>query len=152
MNQEDFIKGVFYVLEETFESSKDADGSIYLDRKIGVFETLDKTTAEQASQIINETTVAAHTEHLRFYVWVLNESLKGDITVNWADSWRVQTVNEIEWGELKDALREIYQTTRETLQNVETWDDEKIGEAIAIIAHTAYHFGAIRQILKSAQK
>jgi hypothetical protein len=149
MNKEDFLKGVFDVLEETFESSKGAAGSIYLDRKIGVFETLEKITAERASQVVNDTTIAAHTEHLRFYVWVLNESLTGDITVNWADSWRVLTVNEIEWEELQTALREIYQTTRETLQNVDEWNAEKVGEAVAIIAHTAYHFGAIRQILKA---
>lgn len=149
MNQADFIKGMLAVLEETFESSKDGAGSIYLDRKIGVFQTLDAISAEQASQIINDTSIAAHTEHLRFYVWVLNESLQRDITVNWEDSWRVLTVNEIEWDELRFALREIYQTTRETLQNIDDWNAEKVGEAVAIIAHTAYHFGAIRQSLKA---
>ena len=35
------------------------------------------------------------------------------------------------------------------LPEIETWNEENIGEAVAIIAHTAYHLGAIRQMAKN---
>jgi len=39
-----------------------------------------------------------------------------------------------------------------TFAAVETWNQDNIGDAVAIIAHTAYHLGAIRQMAKNVGK
>ena len=149
INRDDFLTGLLYLLEETFESSKEGEGSAFLDRGVGFFRTLDSLTAEHASRVVGETTIAAHTEHTRFYLEVLTNYLnsRGE-NVNWADSWRVRTVNKTEWKTMRENLRESYQAMVKTVQSIENWNEEKISEAVAILAHTAYHFGAIRQILK----
>nr|MDQ3373232.1 hypothetical protein [Acidobacteriota bacterium] len=57
-------------------------------------------------------------------------------------------VDETEWKLLKENVRRDYEIVVETFQKVEDWDDEKVGDAITIVVHTAYHLGAIRQIIK----
>ena len=37
-----------------------------------------------------------------------------------------------------------------SLESLEVWTDDPIGDSMAIVVHTAYHLGAIRQLLKAA--
>jgi hypothetical protein len=48
-------------------------------------------------------------------------------------------------------LRRAYKTVKEHLQRVNSWAEDETSIALAIIAHTAYHVGAIRQILLAVQ-
>jgi hypothetical protein len=34
------------------------------------------------------------------------------------------------------------------LESFDVWDDDKVGIPMAILAHTAYHLGAIRQLIR----
>lgn len=146
----EFVKNISALLGETFNSSGDRPFSIYLDGKVGVFETLEKLSAEQASRETNGNTIAAHAEHLRFYLVVLKNYMSGSReTVDWAESWKMKTVSEPEWTKFQENLRQTYRETKDYLKSIKDWNEEQIGGAIAVIAHTAYHFGAIRQILKS---
>lgn len=148
--KEDFLKDVLVILRETFEGSPEGQGSAFLDHGIGVLPTINKLSAEQVSREINETTVAAHTEHAKFYLDRLCEFMKGRIEkVNWEQSWLIETVNDEEWNALRDAVRKSYENVLRTFAEVETWNQDNIGDAVAIIAHTAYHLGAIRQIAKN---
>jgi hypothetical protein len=69
--------------------------------------------------------------------------------VDWSESWRVKTVGEDEWDALKENVRKEYQATIEFFQKIENWDEDAISGAMSIVAHTAYHLGAIRQIIKT---
>jgi len=150
INQEDFINNLLALLKETFEGSS-PQVSAYLDRGVGVLNTIEKLSATDASRSIEENgaTIAAHTEHARFYLVALLEFMNGRTEkVNWDESWLVKTVDETEWKLLKENVRRDYEIVVETFQKVEDWDDEKVGDAMAIVVHTAYHLGAIRQIIK----
>ena len=150
INQEDFINNLLALLKETFEGSS-PQVSAYLDRGVGVLNTIEKLSAHNASRSIEENgaTIAAHTEHARFYLVALLEFMNGRTEkVNWDESWLVKTVDETEWKLLKENVRRDYEIVVETFQKVEDWDDEKVGDAMAIVVHTAYHLGAIRQIIK----
>ncbi|MDQ3750824.1 MAG: DinB family protein [Acidobacteriota bacterium] len=154
IKKEDFLDNISYLLRETFEGSPEGKGSAYLDRGVGVFATIEKISAETASRSIgkNEATIAAHLEHARFYLIALVEFMNGRTEkVNWNESWSVKTVNESEWNSLKENVRRDYEKTAEAFQTIENWNDDNIGEAMAIVAHTAYHLGAIRQILKAVK-
>ncbi len=150
IKKDDFLKDVLFVLRETFEGSPEGEGSAYLDRGTGVFTTLDALSAEKVSRQINGTTIAAHTEHFKFYLDRLCEFIKGRTEpVNWEQSWLIEEVNDAEWNALRGVVRNAYENVLLHFAEVETWDGSNIGDAVAIIAHTAYHLGAIRQLAKN---
>ncbi len=150
ITKDTFLKSLLYLLRETFEGSPKGQPSAYLDRGAGVFPTLEKLSAENASREINSTTIAAQTEHAKFYLDRLCEYLKGRTEpVNWEDSWLIETVNEAEWDALRDGVRRSYEGVLHCLAEIEDWNEMKVGMAMGILAHTAYHLGAIRQIAKN---
>ena len=69
--------------------------------------------------------------------------------VDWKDSWNTQTVNEKEWNALRGQMQKAYQKVSDMIDEVETWNDFKISGALGILAHTAYHLSAIRQLAKN---
>ena len=146
----DFLNDVFYILKETFEGSPEGQGSAYLDQRIGVFNTLDGLTAGQVSKEIHSTSIVAHVEHTKFYLDRLVEFIEGRTEpVKWDQSWLIDEVDEEEWETLKAGMRNSYEGVLKCVSDVEEWNRDRIGEAIAIVAHTAYHLGAIRQMAKS---
>ena len=150
--KEDFLKNILLVLRETFEGSPVDEPSAYLDRGIGVFPTLDALSAQQVSSEINGISIAAHTEHFKFYLDRLCEFSKGRTEpVNWEQSWLIDEVNDEEWIALRGVVRKAYENVLRTFAEVKMWNQGNIGDAVAIIAHTAYHLGAIRQIVKAVQ-
>ena len=123
--------------------------SAYLDRGVGVFDTLDSLNSEMASMDINGSTIAAHTEHTKFYLDRIVEFVEGSRDpVNWEQSWLIETVDENEWGMLRDGMKKSYENVLRCLAEVDKWGSQSIGGAVSIIAHTAYHLGAIRQMSK----
>ncbi|RIH75502.1 hypothetical protein Mterra_03975 [Calidithermus terrae] len=120
----------------------------------GLLFALENVSAEQASRAPAEgrATVAAHAEHVRFTLEVANAWLRGERPeINWADSWKVQQVSEAEWEALKAGLRQQYETLLEMAHSRPTWREPGVALMIDNIAHTAYHAGAIRQMVKLVQ-
>ncbi|CAN5453399.1 hypothetical protein BH18ACI3_BH18ACI3_01570 [soil metagenome] len=151
IQRDDFLKDILVILRETFEGSPEGQPSAYLDRGIGIFPTLEKLSAENVSRDIFGTTIAAQTEHAKFYLDRLVEFIRGRTdAVDWDQSWLIEDVNEAEWNALRDAVRKSYENVLLCFAEVETWNQDNIGDAVAIIAHTSYHLGAIRQIAKNA--
>jgi len=149
INKDDYLKDVLFILRETFEGSPTGQPSAYLDRGIGVFSTLDALSAAQVSKEFGGTTIAAQTEHAKFYLDRFCEFMTGRTEkVNWEQSWLIETVNDEEWNALRDAVRKSYENLLKIIAEIETWNQDNVGDPIAIIAHTAYHLGAIRQIAK----
>jgi hypothetical protein len=151
-----FKKELFECLDETFEQVR----GIYLDKGTSLFETLEAVSAEDASRPIAEkcATVAAQVEHVRFYLDVLNDMMQsGEVRkVDWREIWQsVREVTPEEWEEQKLKLRESYQRVLATMKNFDRWEGEYgISGSLAVLAHTAYHLGGMRQALcaiKSAE-
>lgn len=136
-------------MRETFEGSPEGVPSAYLDRGVGFFSTLDDLSAADVSTDVNGATIAAHTEHAKFYLDRLCEYINGRTEpVNWEDSWLIETVNETEWKALRSTVRASYADMLRCLAEDRTWTEMQTGMAIGLVAHTAYHLGAIRQIAK----
>jgi hypothetical protein len=147
-----FVESVAYLLRETFEGSPDGQPSAYLDRGVGLFNTLESLSAEQVSLEIGDTTIAAQTEHAKFYLDRLCEFINGRTEkVNWEDSWLIETVNDAEWDALRSTVRKAYENALKCIAGNNSWDTPRAGMAIGLIAHTAYHLGAIRQLTKSVK-
>jgi len=147
-----FIESVAYLLRETFEGSPEGQPSAYLDRGIGFFSTLEELSAEAASREFEGTTVAAQTEHAKFYLDRLCEFINGRTeAVNWDDSWLIEDVDDQEWTALQTSVRKSYADSLQCLANPRGWTQVQVGMAIGLVAHTAYHLGAIRQLAKLAK-
>jgi hypothetical protein len=147
-----FIESVAYLLRETFEGSPAGQPSAYLDRGIGLFSTLEALSAEAASKEFHGTTVAAQTEHAKFYLDRLCEFINGRTEqVNWDDSWLIEDVDDQEWAALQTSVRKAYTNSLQCLAVPREWAQVQVGMAMGLVAHTAYHLGAIRQLAKLAQ-
>ncbi|MBE0409631.1 MAG: DinB family protein [Anaerolineales bacterium] len=149
INPEHFSKAISSLLNETFTNSK----SYYLDPGTSLFETLEGITAEEASIPVGGkcATLAAQVKHTAFFLDVVDKSARDPDfpPVDWGEIW--QSVNQVtseEWDTIRAGLRASYERILELLADTTDWPSEReIGGAIAIIAHSAYHLGEIRQAL-----
>jgi len=143
-----FTSNIFNVFEETFENHH----GVYLDKGTSLFETLDTISSDEASRPVSAhcASIAAQVTHVIFYMEVLEKAILDQEIgkVDWGDIWqRVEAVTADEWAALKQQLQQTYQRISAMLHKIENWDDDRIGGIIAIVAHTAYHLGEIRQAL-----
>ena len=148
-----FTKQLLTLLEEAFEKVHGA----FLDGGTSFFETLAPLTAKQASCSVTDSgsTIAGQVTHVRFYLKVLEDYIDGksDDKVDWKQSWLTRSVTEKEWDVLRQGLKDDYTRVVTHLNGITEWnDDHRLGGAISIIVHTAYHLGAVRQILHVARK
>jgi len=149
IDTDSFKKELFDLFEETFEQVQ----GIYLDGGTSFFETLETISAEEASRPVSAkcASIAAQVEHVRFYLRVLLEGCLQKKTIgkiDWEESWHLKKVTAGEWEALKQELRETHQSVLTAMKNLDTWEGEDdIGASLAILAHTAYHLGEIRQAL-----
>jgi hypothetical protein len=135
------------LLDETFESVQ----GIYLDGGTSLFETLAGISAEQASIPVSEkcASIAAQVKHVNFYLEVLERyMLENDNSrADWGEVWRTtREVTPEEWQTIVETLKTTYRRIRKRLAALEVWSAERPLEGVlAIITHTAYHLGEIRQ-------
>ena len=149
MQSEHFTKALLALLEETFDKVQ----GYYLDPQTSLFETLADITAAEASIPVGGrcATLAAQVKHVAFYLETVERSVRDPNLpqVDWTEIWRtVGGVTPEEWQAIQDDLRRAYDLILGLVGSAPDWRDEtEIGGAIAIVAHTAYHLGEIRQAL-----
>jgi hypothetical protein len=120
----------------------------------GLLASLDLLSAEAASRSHDgRSSIAAHVDHLRYGLELLNRWSRGENPFDDADyaaSWRRQRVTDAEWRQLRDHLAAEARTWMSATSQPREWDDEGLTGALASAAHLTYHLGAIRQIDKMA--
>jgi len=123
----------------------------YLDRGTSLLETLAGLDAARVSRPTpgNGETVAAHVFHLCFYLEVLDEYATGRRTgkTDWSQSWVVSAVDEAAWAAL---LARLAEGEKRLLASCRSWDwanEEHFGGLVSMVVHSAFHLGALRQIL-----
>jgi len=90
-------------------------------------------------------------KHVAFYLdVVVNEVMDpASPSPDWGDIWRtVKGVTPQEWQDIQVELRTSYARIKTLIDQTPAWNSpDKIAGAIAVVAHTAYHLGEIRQAL-----
>lgn len=146
---EHFSAALFALLDETFDNVQ----GYYLDKGDSLFETLATISAAEASIPVGGkcATLAAQVKHIAFYLDVLEKAVRTQQfkRQDWGKIWReTSAVTPAEWDALHTGLRESYDRIKALINDSTEWSSEQqIGGAIALIAHTAYHLGEIRQAL-----
>lgn len=144
-----FTNALYALLDETFDNVQ----GFYLDKGTSLFATLATISAAEASIPVGGkcATLAAQVKHIAFYLDVLEKAVRTQQfeRVDWDQIWRAtKAVTPAEWEALKIALRESYNRIKVLVNDTTEWPSEReIGGAIAMIVHTAYHLGEIRQAL-----
>jgi hypothetical protein len=147
--QQSFTAELLIILEETFETHH----GVYLDKGTSLLTTLSLISSDEALIPVGNrcATIAAQVEHVIFYLEVLARGISGEDVgpQDWDEIWnRVSGVTAAEWDELRGRLKTTYVRLREMLSGLDNWEqNESIGGSMAIVVHTAYHLGEIRQAL-----
>lgn len=149
IDEQQFTSVLFDLLTETFETHH----GIYLDKNDSLFDTLETISAAQASIPVGGrcATLAAQVTHVIFYLDTLERYMLKQPAgnVDWGEVWRtVRGVTPDEWASLKAKLRDTYARVSASMRGLDTWNDENhLGGALAMVVHSAYHLGEIRQAL-----
>lgn len=136
-------------LEETFEKHH----GIYTDDDDNLFFTLSGISAETASIPVGGRCAAlsAQVKHVSYYLKVQLGDLTGQPLehIDWGDVWETTgPVDDEQWAAIVAELKSEYARVQRVVAGTEDWSvGDRFGEVLAIIVHSAYHLGEIRQAL-----
>lgn len=156
MRTDDLTKTMTRLFSELVDGAHPTGGVVLNTGDIGLLRSLDKITAAGASQRANDgATIAAHTQHVRFGLSLMNEwaTNGGNPFANakWDEAWKVSTVDEAQWREIREGLGDETKRWRAILQTPREAAELELRGMFGSIAHLAYHLGAIRQINKTVR-
>jgi len=116
----------------------------------GLIRSLDRLSATAASKLTaNGSSIAAHVDHLRYGLSLMNRWAAGESPfddADWTASWRKTRVTAAEWKQLRDRLGDEAHRWHQALGKPREISEGDLRSVIGSIAHLAYHVGAIRQI------
>ena len=69
---------------------------------------------------------------------------------DWNGSWKRNSVTEEQWNTLRKKLIKEADTGKRPSLCEAQWNEARAADGLSTIAHTAYHLGAIRQIIAKA--
>lgn len=142
-----FTKALARLLDETFEQVQ----GIYLDRGTSLFETLTRSPPRKPPARCRRPARASPRRwSMCASTWRCLRATRGEAVgqIDWGASWRLTSVTHEEWDALKGRLRDAHRDIVAVIGDAETWADENaIGGSLAVVVHTAYHLGEIRQAL-----
>jgi hypothetical protein len=141
---------------ELTNGAKPEAGFVLNGGDLGLLRSLDKLTPADASRAVNDgATIAAHAEHVRYGLSLMNRwSTEGGnpfADAKWDRAWKVSAVDASQWEEIRGGLRQEAERWLAVLGAPRDAADIELTGMLASVAHLAYHMGAIRQINKDAR-
>lgn len=149
----DFQTALSNMLTELFDGPRAGEAYVLNPGDPGLVRQLDAIDAATASKRLapGRPPIAAHVDHVHFGFALLNRWAKGEenpwADADWNASWQRTSVTDDEWRALRAALRREAETWRTVVETRSSWDAVSASAALSTSVHTAYHLGAIRQIL-----
>lgn len=154
--QTTFHRALLTILAEVFNGPPGQMAFLLNPGDPGLIKQLQSVSARMASErpMPGKTTIAQHVEHVIYGLDLLNRWSAGEenpwATADWDAAWQTGAVDELEWRSMVDRLRIAFETWYRHAAARTDWDDIAAAGSLASAAHTAYHLGAIRQILAAA--
>jgi len=155
MNTAEISNALATLLGELVEGAPKEGGYMLNPGDEGLLRSLEKLPASDASaQTLTGSSIAAHVDHLRYGLSLMNRWSGGENpfgSADWSASWRKTSVTEPEWKDRISELRAEAARWLAAVRQPREVDDVELNGMIGSIAHLAYHLGAIRQINKSVR-
>jgi hypothetical protein len=148
-----FQRALSKLLTEIFDGPPGNEAYLLNPGDVGLLRQLESIDAHAASTrpMPGKTTIAAHVDHVHYGFTLLNRWAAGEENpwsdADWTASWRRGSVTPDEWRKLRDDLRRQAEAWRKAVAIRADWNDITAAGALSSAAHTAYHLGAIRQIV-----
>jgi hypothetical protein len=155
MNTREISRALTELFGELTEGANQPGGAYILNSgDVGFLRSLDKLSAAEASRSsLDGATIAAHALHVAYGLGLNNrwarEGGNPFADAKWDEAWKTSTVSEAEWNAIRAELAAEVRQWRQALAQPREVKDVELHGMIGVIAHTAYHLGAIRQISKS---
>jgi hypothetical protein len=154
VNTRDLTGTLATLLGELVDGPPGADAYMLNRGDVGLLRSLDALSARDASAAVTGASVAAHVDHLRYGLSLMNRWSGGESpfdSADWSASWQKTSVSDAEWQELRTALRIEAHRWLEALRTPRDVSAVELNGIVGSIAHLAYHLGAIRQINRAAR-
>ncbi len=152
-----FPEALATILREIFDGTLKRSGFLLNSGDPGLLAQLEQLDPAVVSTrpMPGRTTVVQHVAHVLYGLELLNRWMAGEenpwASADWEAAWKLGTVDESQWKDLLAKLREEAKQWQLAISaKTGDWDQMSACGAIASAAHTAYHMGAIRQILAAA--
>ncbi|OIQ48914.1 hypothetical protein BerOc1_03669 [Pseudodesulfovibrio hydrargyri] len=145
ISAQELVRAVLGVVGECFDGAQDR-GAFLVPGQGGLLALLDGLSASQASTPVAGESIATHALHLAFSLDAFTDWIEGtrDKEYDWESSWTVSTVNEREWLAVRRRMADQAGRLREVIERRAPVDPEAAWSAAGVLAHTAYHLGAVQ--------
>jgi len=122
----------------------------------GLLGSLHRLSAAEASRSVNDgATIAAHAQHLRYGLSLMNrwasEGGNPFADATWDEAWKTTAVDADAWQAIQNGLRDETDRWLNMLNTPRQVTDVELTGMLGSIVHLAYHLGAIRQIDRAAR-
>ena len=156
MNTRDIAGSLTTLFGELVNGAADEGGYMLNPGDEGLLRSLDKLTASEASALTpTGSSIAAHVDHVRYGLSLMNRWAGGDgkafETAEWSASWRRTRVTDGEWQQLRNNFRGEATRWLDEMRAPRELSEIDLNGVIGSIGHLAYHLGAIRQINQKAR-
>jgi hypothetical protein len=145
------------LFSELTEGANSSGGAFILNSgDAGLLRSLEGLGAADGSRsLAGGATVAAHAQHLRYGLSLMNRWARDGgnpfADATWDEAWKTNVVTDAQWTEIRDGLREEVHRWKEALATPREVSVTELCGLIGSVGHLAYHLGAIRQIAPNAR-
>lgn len=151
MNDAQISEAVIRAIRETFIGANGDDGAFLRKQDPGLLPLMSLLTAADASRPIAGASIAAHVSHiiicLDSFLSIIAGTASSD-SEEWKETLCESQVDDNEWQVLQEEL-EIRMNKVVRIVSKHTMHDEAgLWAALGILAHNAYHLGAIQAKLE----
>src|SRR6266566_5676251 len=155
MDTRDFGNTLPTLFGELIDGASQSEAYMLNRGDAGLLRSLDKLSATAASKLTaNGSSIAAHVDHLRYGLSLMNRWAAGETPfddADWSASWRKTRVSAAEWKQRREELADEARRWLVALRTSREIGETDLNSVVGSITHLAYHVGAIRQIDLSAR-
>lgn len=151
------VRAVMRLLSELADGASPGGQAFVLNSgDAGLLRSLDRLSAAEASRSVNGgATIAAHAQHVRFGLSLMNRWMREGgnpfADAKWDEAWKIAAVDDASWIEIRSGLGGELRDWQKALETPRELSGVELTGVISSVVHLAYHLGAIRQIDKTAR-
>lgn len=104
-----------------------------------------------AEPLVGLDSIAAHIQHAAYYIDLATKAFRGEnvyARADWKGSWVLVERNAEEWERIRQGFESSINLLNAVFKGGIDLSDSNLRKgALALVAHTAWHLGAVRQLL-----